>query len=51
MGVRNIRDSSIDENVSTAHEGFLDESDTGIIEDPHAEVLIWCDDVNGVHDA
>jgi hypothetical protein len=50
-GVRNTRDSSIDKHVSTADEGFLDESDTGIIEDPRAEVLIWRDNVNGVHDA
>jgi hypothetical protein len=30
---------------------FLDEPDPGVVKDPHAEILVWCDDVNRVHDA
>ena len=36
-------------SIRAADKGLLGETDPGIIEDPGVEVLVRCDDVDGVH--
>ena len=48
FSVRDVGDDAIDHAIRAADEGLFGETDPRIIEDPSAQVLVRCDDVDGV---
>src|SRR5439155_2210282 len=49
LSMRNLRDRAINHLVCSRNKGLLNQSHTGIVEDPHAEMLVRSDDVDCVH--
>src|SRR5688572_24676001 len=49
LGVRYVSDDTVDHAVRAIDKGFLRKPNPRVIEYPHIQVFIWCDDINGVH--
>jgi hypothetical protein len=49
LAAAHISDHAVDHGVSTSDEWFLDQSNAGVVKNPHVVMLIWGDDVNCVH--
>jgi hypothetical protein len=49
VSVGDVRDHPIDHRVSAGDERLLAQAHARIVEDPHAEMLVWHNDVDGVH--
>src|SRR4029077_9945285 len=49
LSVRNVRDHPITHRVSAGDERLLAQTDARIVEDPHVEMLVRRNDVDGVH--
>jgi len=49
ISVGDVRDHAIDHRVSAGDERLFAQAHARIVEDPHAEMLVWRNDVDGVH--
>ena len=49
ISVGDVRDHAIDHRDSAGDERLLAQAHARIVEDPHAEMLVWRNDVDGVH--
>src|SRR6202022_3089384 len=45
LSVRDALHGSVNYHIGPAHERLLNEADFRIIEDPHTQVLVWCDEL------
>lgn len=50
-GVRDVCHRPVDQSIRPTDEGFLEEPHARIVKDPGAEVFVWRDKINGIHDA
>jgi len=49
LRIGDLGDNTIDPGVGPRNEGLLHQSDASIIEDPHAVVLVWRNDIDLIH--